>query len=62
MIEVLKDGFLDDKMQDKIKKVKIKYKDEVDMMYAFNRLTFKIFDNYKNIDATEENLYLLLHL
>ena len=44
MIEVLKDGFLDDKMQDEIKKVKIKYKDEVDMMYAFNRLTLNLFN------------------
>ena len=59
MVEILKDGFLDDKMQDKIKKVKVKYKDEVDLMYDFNRLTFKIFANYKNIDAIGENLYLL---
>ena len=58
MIEVLKDGFLDDKMQDEIKKVKIKYKDEVDMMYAFNRLTLNLFNYYENTDANDDTLYL----
>lgn len=59
MKETFKNGFLDDKMQEKIKKVKFKYKEEFDTLYDFNRLTYKVFENCKDIDVVDENLYLL---
>lgn len=59
MPEVLKNGFLDEKMQNKILKVKEKNKNIFDLLYDFNKFSYKIMDNFKGMDATKENQYLL---
>lgn len=59
MEEILIDGFLDDKMQKNIKKIKNRYKDEFNLLYKFNRLMYKIMDNYNDIEANESDNYIL---
>ena len=59
MIEVLENGFLDEKMKQKINVVKCKFKNEIELLYSFNRLTYKVIDHYKDIEASEDNLYIL---
>lgn len=49
------DGFLDDKMQYNIKFIKNKYKEEIELLYKFNKLSYKIIDGYKGKNVTSEN-------
>ena len=58
-MEILANGFLDDKMHNKINAVKKEYNEEIDLLSDFNKLAYKIIAQYHKIEPVNENLYLL---
>lgn len=60
--EELKDGFLDEKMNKNRQYIKQEYRTEFDLLYQFNRFSYKVLDNYNknDIKVTEANSYILV--
>lgn len=57
MLDVLKDGFLDGRLNEMIENFRIKYKRYYEIIYQCNELAFKIRKKFNDYDATSSEMY-----